>query len=100
MPTQCPLRLPLIGHHHPDNLALRCALCHVHCLRINVQRDPTVRMSQKLRQISSSLGSKRFDGIDSSGAAGRQIACQCRCSDQCNRYGYERDRIERTDAKQ
>src|ERR1700761_5173907 len=37
-----------IGHHHPDNLALRCALRRVHCLRINVQRDPTIRMSQKL----------------------------------------------------
>ncbi len=37
-----------IGHHHPDNLALRCALRRVHCLRINVESDPTIRMSQKL----------------------------------------------------
>jgi len=37
-----------IWHHHPDNLALRCALRRVHCLRINVESDPTIRMSQKL----------------------------------------------------
>ena len=67
---------------------------------MGINRDTSLRQSGYLQVASSSLGSKRFDRIDGSGAAGRQIACQRRCSDQCNRYGYERDRIERTNAKQ
>jgi hypothetical protein len=48
----------------------------------------------------SLLGSQSFDGINSSGTACWQIACQCCCSDQDNWDGYECDWIEWADAKQ
>jgi len=32
------------GNHHPHNLALRGALIGPHCLRVDIQRDPAVRV--------------------------------------------------------
>jgi len=46
------------------------------------------------------LGSKCYYGIDSSGAARRQIAGECCCSNQDKRHECKRDRVEWTDPKQ
>jgi hypothetical protein len=36
--------LTQIWNHHPNNLALRGALVRSHCLRVDLQRDPAVRV--------------------------------------------------------
>jgi len=41
-------RLTQVGHDHSYNLALCSSLVRVHCLRVNIERDSTVRVSQEL----------------------------------------------------